>query len=166
MAVNTEDPYAPESNDIDPQETSEWVESLDAVVDERGAARGREIMTSLLARSRQLHLNVPQVPTTDYVNTIASEDEPEFPGDEELERNYRRWLRWNAAVTVHRAQAPGIGVGGHISTYGSAASLYEVGFNHFFRGQDHPGGGDQIFIQGHASPGVYSRAFLEGRLSE
>ena len=166
MAVNTEDPYAPESNDIDPQETSEWVESLDAVVDERGAARGREIMTSLLARSRQLHLNVPQVPTTDYVNTIASEDEPEFPGDEELERNYRRWLRWNAAVTVHRAQAPGIGVGGHISTYGSAAALYEVGFNHFFRGQDHPGGGDQIFIQGHASPGVYSRAFLEGRLSE
>ena len=166
MAVNTEDPYAPESNDIDPQETSEWVESLDAVLDERGAARGREIMTSLLARSRQLHLNVPQVPTTDYVNTIASEDEPAFPGDEELERNYRRWLRWNAAVTVHRAQAPGIGVGGHISTYGSAASLYEVGFNHFFRGQDHPGGGDQIFIQGHASPGIYARAFLEGRLSE
>ncbi len=166
MAVNTEDPYAPESNDVDPGETAEWVDSLDAVVDERGAARGREIMTSLLARSRQLHLNVPQVPTTDYVNTIASADEPEFPGDEELERNYRRWLRWNSAVTVHRAQRPGIGVGGHISTYGSAASLYEVGFNHFFRGQDHPGGGDQIFIQGHASPGIYARAFLEGRLSE
>ena len=166
MAVNTEDPYAPESNDVDPGETAEWVESLDAVVDERGAARGREIMTSLLARSRQLHLNVPQVPTTDYVNTIASDDEPSFPGDEELERNYRRWIRWNAAVTVHRAQRPGIGVGGHISTYGSAASLYEVGFNHFFRGQDHPGGGDQIFIQGHASPGIYARAFLEGRLNE
>ena len=166
MAVNTEDPYAPESDDIDPDETAEWVESLDAVVDERGARRGREIMTNLLARSRQLHLNVPQVPTTDYVNTIASSDEPEFPGNEELERSYRRWIRWNAAVTVHRAQRPGIGVGGHISTYASAASLYEVGFNHFFRGQDHPGGGDQIFIQGHASPGIYARAFLEGRLSE
>ncbi len=166
MAVNTEDPYAPDSDDIDPSETAEWIESLDAVVDERGAARGREIMTSLLARSRQKHLNVPQVPTTDYVNTIASSDEPEFPGKEELERSYRRWIRWNAAVTVHRAQAPGIGVGGHISTYASAASLYEIGFNHFFRGQDHPGGGDQIFIQGHASPGIYARAFLEGRLSE
>ncbi len=166
MAVNTEDPYAPESDDIDPAETAEWVESLDAVVDERGAARGREIMTSLLARSRQRRLNVPQVPTTDYVNTIASDDEPAFPGNEELERSYRRWIRWNAAVTVHRAQRPGIGVGGHISTYASAASLYEVGFNHFFRGQDHPSGGDQIFIQGHASPGIYARAFLEGRLGE
>ena len=101
MAVNTEDPYAPESDDIDPSETAEWVESLDAVVEANGAARGREIMTSLLARSRQLHLNVPQVPTTDYVNTIASDDEPAFPGNEELERSYRRWIRWNAAVTVH-----------------------------------------------------------------
>ncbi|WP_025132885.1 pyruvate dehydrogenase (acetyl-transferring), homodimeric type [Leucobacter sp. PH1c] len=165
MAVNTQDPYAPDSDDLDPQETAEWRESLDAVVDERGAGRGREIMTSLLDRSRQLHLNVPQVPTTDYVNTIASEDEPDFPGNEELERRYRSWIRWNAAMTVHRAQAPGIGVGGHISTYASAASLYEVGFNHFFRGQDHPGGGDQIFVQGHASPGMYSRAFLEGRLT-
>ncbi|TDP90151.1 pyruvate dehydrogenase E1 component [Leucobacter luti] len=165
MAVNTQDPYAPDSDDMDPQETAEWRESLDAVVEERGAGRGREIMTSMLARSRQLHLNVPQVPTTDYVNTIASDDEPSFPGNEELERRYRSWIRWNAAMTVHRAQAPGIGVGGHISTYASAASLYEVGFNHFFRGQDHPGGGDQIFVQGHASPGMYSRAFLEGRLT-
>ena len=165
MAVNTQDPYAPDNHDQDPQETTEWRESLDAVVEERGAGRGREIMTSLLDRSRQLHLNVPQVPTTDYVNTIASDDEPDFAGNEELERKYRSWIRWNAAMTVHRAQAPGIGVGGHISTYASAASLYEVGFNHFFRGQDHPGGGDQIFVQGHASPGMYARAFLEGRLT-
>ena len=166
MAVNTEDPYAPDQADVDPGETAEWVESLDQVVDASGAARGREIMTSLLAHSRKRHLAVPQVPTTDYINTIASADEPDFPGDEELERSYRRWIRWNAAVTVHRAQRPGIGVGGHISTYASAASLYEVGFNHFFRGQDHPGGGDQVFVQGHASPGVYARAFLEGRLTE
>ena len=106
------------------------------------------------------------VPTTDYINTIAPENEPAFPGNEELERRYRAWIRWNAAITVHRAQRPGIGVGGHISTYASSAALYEVGHNHFFRGPDHPGGGDQIFYQGHASPGMYARAFLEGRLSE
>ena len=165
MAVNTQDPYAPDQDDMDPAETAEWRESLDSLVEDRGPGRGREIMTSLLERSRELHLSVPMVPTTDYVNTIASENEFEFPGDEELERKYRSWIRWNAAMTVHRAQRPGIGVGGHISTYASAASLYEVGFNHFFRGQDHPGGGDQIFVQGHASPGMYARAFLEGRLS-
>jgi pyruvate dehydrogenase E1 component len=106
------------------------------------------------------------VQTTDYINTIATTDEPTFPGDEAIERTYRAWMRWNAAVLVHRAQRPGVSVGGHISTYASSASLYEVGFNHFFKGQDHTSGGDQIFIQGHASPGPYARAFLEGRLSE
>jgi pyruvate dehydrogenase E1 component len=152
--------------DSDPEETSEWNESLDALVEERGRGRGRDVMLSLLKRSKELHLGVPMVPTTDYINTIAPENEPDFPGDEDVERRYRAWIRWNAAILVHRAQRPGIGVGGHISTYASSASLYEVGFNHFFRGQDHPGGGDQIFIQGHASPGPYARAFLEGRLSE
>ncbi|HCM49478.1 MAG TPA: pyruvate dehydrogenase (acetyl-transferring), homodimeric type, partial [Microbacterium sp.] len=132
----------------------------------KGQGRGREIMLSLLQTSHELQLNVPQVPTTDYINTISPDAEPEFPGDEELERRYRRWIRWNAAITVHRAQRPGISVGGHISTYASSASLYEVGFNHFFRGPDHPSGGDQIFIQGHASPGTYARSFLEGRLTE
>jgi pyruvate dehydrogenase E1 component len=151
---------------MDPQETAEWTESLDSVVEARGHERGREVMLSLLRRSKELHLGVPMVPTTDYLNTIAPENEPVFPGDEAIEREYRSWLRWNAAILVHRAQRPGIGVGGHISTYASSASLYEVGFNHFFRGQDHPGGGDQIFIQGHASPGPYARAFLEGRLNE
>jgi pyruvate dehydrogenase E1 component len=106
------------------------------------------------------------VQSTDYINTIATTDEPIFPGDEAIERTYRAWMRWNAAVLVHRAQRPGVSVGGHISTYASSASLYEVGFNHFFKGQDHVSGGDQIFIQGHASPGPYARAFLEGRLSE
>ncbi|GAA4374773.1 pyruvate dehydrogenase (acetyl-transferring), homodimeric type [Agromyces bauzanensis] len=165
MTVNDQDPYSVEAMDSDPEETSEWAESLDALVTEKGHQRGREIMLSLLKRSKELHLGVPMVPTTDYLNTIAAENEPEFPGDEEIERRYRAWIRWNAAVTVHRAQRPGIAVGGHISTYASSASLYEVGFNHFFRGHDHPGGGDQIFIQGHASPGTYARAFLEGRLS-
>jgi pyruvate dehydrogenase E1 component len=151
--------------DSDPEETAEWQESLDAIVASEGRGRAREIMLSLLKRSKDLQLNVPMVPTTDYINTIAPENEPDFPGDEALERRYRAWIRWNAAVLVHRAQRPGIAVGGHISTYASSAALYEVGFNHFFRGQDHPGGGDQIFIQGHASPGIYARAFLEGRLS-
>ena len=165
MAVNDQDPYSFNQMDSDPTETNEWRESLDSVVAQSGHQRGREIMLSLLKRSKELHLGVPMVPTTDYLNTIAPENEPEFPGDEEIERRYRAWIRWNAAITVHRAQRPGIGVGGHISTYASSAALYEVGHNHFFRGQDHPGGGDQIFYQGHASPGMYARAFLEGRLS-
>ncbi|WP_022899531.1 pyruvate dehydrogenase (acetyl-transferring), homodimeric type [Humibacter albus] len=165
MTVNDQDPYSMNDIDSDPEETAEWRESLDALVAAEGSQRGREIMLSLLKRSKQLRLGVPMVPTTDYVNTIAPEDEPDFPGDEEIERRYRRWIRWNAAILVHRAQRPGIAVGGHISTYASSAALYEVGFNHFFRGQNHPGGGDQIFIQGHASPGPYARAFLEGRLS-
>ncbi len=166
MTVNDQDPYSVNNLDSDPEETAEWSESLDALAAAEGRGRAREIMLSLLKRSKELHLGVPMVPTTDYLNTIAPENEAEFPGDEDIERRYRAWIRWNAAVLVHRAQRPGIGVGGHISTYASSASLYEVGFNHFFRGQDHPGGGDQIFIQGHGSPGIYARAFLEGRLSE
>lgn len=165
MAVNDQDPYSFNEMDSDPTETTEWRESLDSVVAQSGHQRAREIMLSLLKRSKELHLGVPMVPTTDYLNTIATENEPDFPGDEEIERRYRAWIRWNAAITVHRAQRPGIAVGGHISTYASSAALYEVGHNHFFRGADHPGGGDQIFYQGHASPGMYARAFLEGRLS-
>ncbi|TAM70051.1 MAG: pyruvate dehydrogenase (acetyl-transferring), homodimeric type [Microbacteriaceae bacterium] len=165
MTVNDQDPYSVNYIDTDPEETAEWQESLDAVVAAEGRGRAREIMLSLLKRSKELQLNVPMVPTTDYINTISPENEPDFPGDEALERRYRAWIRWNAAIQVHRAQRPGIAVGGHISTYASSAALYEVGFNHFFRGQDHPGGGDQIFVQGHASPGIYARAFLEGRLS-
>ena len=165
MAVNDQDPYSFNEMDSDPTETTEWRESLDAVVAQSGHQRAREIMLSLLKRSKELHLGVPMVPTTDYLNTIAPENEPDFPGDEDIERRYRAWIRWNAAITVHRAQRPGIAVGGHISTYASSAALYEVGHNHFFRGADHPGGGDQIFYQGHASPGMYARAYLEGRLS-
>jgi len=166
VTVHHQDPYSQDAKDSDPDETREWQESLQQLVDAKGRGRGREIMLSLLQSSRDLQLGVPMVPTTDYINTIAPENEPEFPGDEDLERRYRAWIRWNAAITVHRAQRPGIGVGGHISTYASSAALYEVGFNHFFRGPDHPSGGDQIFFQGHASPGMYARAFLEGRLSE
>ncbi len=152
--------------DVDPDETQEWLDSLDGAVDQGGRTRARYLMLRLLERARERQVGVPSLTATDYVNTISPEAEPWFPGDEEVERRYRAFLRWNAAIMVHRAQRPDIGVGGHISTYASAATLYEVGFNHFFRGKDHPGGGDQIFFQGHASPGVYARAYLEGRLSQ
>jgi pyruvate dehydrogenase E1 component len=152
--------------DTDPEETQEWLESLDGVIESAGRTRARYVMLKLLERAREMQVGVPSLTATDYINTISPEQEPWFPGDEDVEREYRRWIRWNAAIMVHRAQRPGIGVGGHISTYASAATLYEVGMNHFFRGPDHPGGGDQVFFQGHASPGMYARAFLEGRLTE
>jgi len=152
--------------DIDSEETAEWLESLDMMIDGDGRNRARYIMLRLLERARDQHLGLPSLTATDYVNTIPAEQEPWYPGDVDLERKFRRLLRWNAAIMVHRAQRPGVGVGGHISSYASSATLYEVGFNHFFRGKDHPGGGDQVFFQGHASPGMYARAFLEGRLDE
>src|SRR3954454_5795513 len=152
--------------DIDPEETNEWVESLDGVIDERGAKRARYVMLRLLERARERQVGVPPLTSTDYINTISPEQEPWFPGDEFVERRIRAYIRWNAAMLVHRAQRPEIGVGGHISTYASSASLYEVGMNHFFRGKEHAGGGDHIFFQGHASPGMYARAYLEGRLTE
>jgi pyruvate dehydrogenase E1 component len=170
----------PGSRDSDPEETAEWVDSFDAALaaggrerasyllrrlEERAAARGIDVGAGARAAGTPSSDDTAWL-TTDYVNTIAPADEPEFPGDEEIERRYRRWIRWNAAVMVHRAQAPDISVGGHISTFASSATLYEVGFNHFFRGRDHDGGGDHVFIQGHASPGIYARAFLEGRITE
>ncbi|MEO5306287.1 pyruvate dehydrogenase (acetyl-transferring), homodimeric type [Corynebacterium sp. c8Ua_99] len=152
--------------DADPEETKEWLESLDGLLEEAGPERARFLMLRLLERATAKRVALPPLTSTDLVNTIPTEMEPEFPGDEDIERRYRKWIRWNAAIMVHRAQRPGIGVGGHISTYAGAAPLYEVGFNHFFRGKDHPGGGDHVFFQGHASPGMYARAFLEGRLTE
>ncbi|MBD3780668.1 MAG: pyruvate dehydrogenase (acetyl-transferring), homodimeric type [Micrococcales bacterium] len=152
--------------DVDPEETSEWVESIDGLIDDKGGPRARYVLLSMLKRARERNVAIPADLNTPYVNTIGVHEEPYFPGDEVLERKFRSWNRWNAAVMVTRAQRPGVAVGGHISSYASVATLYEVGLNHFFRGKDHPGGGDQVYFQGHASPGVYSRAFLEGRLTE
>ena len=152
--------------DIDPDETLDWLQSFDAMVDERGRERARYVMLRLLERARQSNVGVPALRSTDYINTIPPEREPWFPGDEETERRIRAFIRWNPAVMVSSANRKGLEVGGHIATYQSSASLYEVGFNHFFRGKDHPGGGDQVYIQGHASPGMYARAYLEGRLTE
>ena len=152
--------------DSDPEETQEWIESFDGVVGGRGHARARHVLLRLMERARELRIDLPSRLVTDHVNTIGAESEPWFPGDEDVERRLQAVIGWNAAVLVHRAQRRDVSVGGHISTYASAATLYEVGFNHFFRGKDHPGGGDQVFVQGHASPGIYARAYLEGRLTE
>ncbi len=152
--------------DINPEETREWLESLDTVTKTQGRSRARYVMLRLLERARELQVGVPGLRSTDFINTIPPEHEPWFPGDEHVERRIRAYIRWNAAIMVSRANRPEISVGGHIATYASAASLYEVGFNHFFRGKDHGESGDQVFIQGHASPGIYARAYLEGRLPE
>ena len=151
--------------DIDPDETQDWIESFDAMVSERGRERARYVMLRLLERAREQQVGVPALRSTDYINTIPPEREPWFPGDEDMERKIRRLIRWNAAVMVSSANRKGLEVGGHIATYQSAASLYEVGYNHFFRGKNHPGGGDQVYIQGHAAPGIYARAYLMERLT-
>lgn len=134
--------------DFDPEETQEWLASLDAAVDERGRERARYLMLRLIERARERRVAVPEMRSTDYVNTIPTANEPFFPGNEEIERKILNATRWNAAVMVSRAQRPGIGVGGHIATFASSASLYDVGFNHFFRGKDDGRGGDQVFFQG------------------
>jgi len=151
--------------DIDPEETSEWLASFDQLVEQEGESRARFLVYKLLKRARQLHVGLPPLTQTRYINTISPEQEPFFPGDESVELRIRRIIRWNAMAMVLRANNQFSGIGGHLATYASAASLYEVGFNHFFRGKD-DGPGDQIFYQGHAAPGIYARAFLEGRLTE
>ncbi len=160
------DEFKQQLPDIDPAETEDWVDSLDRVIDQEGEARARFLLFKLLKRARQRHVGLPPLTQTRYINTISPEHEPTFPGDEALERRIRRLIRWNAVAMVLRANNRFPGIGGHLATYASAASLYEVGFNWFFRGKDHPGGGDQIFYQGHAAPGMYARAFLEGRFTE
>ncbi len=150
----------------DPEEIAEWVESFDQMVAFGGRSQASAVLQALARRAAVAGVPAETSITTDYINTIGVEDEPPFAGDEDMERRFRRLVRWNAAVLVHRAQRPEIGVGGHISTYAGASTLYEVGLNHFFRGPDHPGGGDQVFFQGHAAPGMYARAYLEGRLGE
>ena len=161
--INGQPNYVP---DIDAEETSEWLESIDDLIQTGGPKRARYILMSMEEHARRKGVETPPNLTTPYVNTIPVEEEPLYPGDETLERQFRRWVRWNAAVMVTRQQRPGLAVGGHISSFAALATLYEVGFNHFFRGKDHPGGGDQVFFQGHSSPGNYARAFLEGRLTE
>jgi pyruvate dehydrogenase E1 component len=152
--------------DSDSVETSEWMESLEEIVERSGQKRAQFLLYRLLKRARQMNVGLPQTVQSRYINTISPEQEAAFPGDEAMERRIRRLIRWNAVAMVVRANRAHEGIGGHLSTYASAASLIEVGFNHFFRGPDHAGGGDHVYFQGHAAPGIYARAFLEGRLTE
>ncbi|MGH9294853.1 MAG: pyruvate dehydrogenase (acetyl-transferring), homodimeric type, partial [Acidimicrobiales bacterium] len=160
------DGYSHQVPDIDPLETSEWLDSFDAVVERHGKGRARFVLMKLLERARAQQIGFPATVSTPYVNTIPADEEPWFPGDEHLERRIRAYIRWNAAVMVTRANSKENGIGGHLSTYAASASLYEVGFNHFFRGKANGQPGDQVFFQGHASPGIYARAYVEGRLDE
>jgi pyruvate dehydrogenase E1 component len=152
--------------DTDPSETQEWIDSFDAIVDSAGKNRARFLLMKLLERARESMVGFPATVSTPYINTIPRDDEPWFPGDEHIERRIRAFIRWNAAVMVTRANARSEGIGGHLSTFASSASLYEVGFNHFFKGKDDGQFGDQVYFQGHAAPGVYARAYLEGRMTE
>src|SRR6476469_8209636 len=152
--------------DRDPAETDDWVDSLDSIAQNEGADRAQFILYRTLKRARQLNLGLPPLTQTRYINTISPEQEPDYPGDEALELRIRRMIRWNAVAMVLRGNTRAPGIGGHLATYASAATLYEVGFNHFFRGKDADGMGDHVFFQGHAAPGIYARAFLEGRLNE
>ncbi|MBA2253581.1 MAG: pyruvate dehydrogenase (acetyl-transferring), homodimeric type, partial [Chloroflexi bacterium] len=160
------DTFKQQLPDRDPSETEDWTDSLESIVESEGKDRAQFILYRLLKRARQLQIGLPQLTQTRYINTISPEQEPEFPGDEAIELRIRRMVRWNAVAMVLRANSKSPGIGGHLATYASAASLYEVGFNHFFRGKDAPGMGDQVYFQGHAAPGIYARAFLEGRLNE
>ncbi|MXZ77172.1 MAG: pyruvate dehydrogenase (acetyl-transferring), homodimeric type, partial [Acidimicrobiia bacterium] len=162
MAVN----FSHQLPDTDPDETREWLDSLDAVVSASGGQRGRYLLRRLLDRADELGVGLSGTVQTPYVNTIPTADQPFFPGDENIERRIRAFIRWNAAVMVVKANKRADGIGGHLSTFASSAALYEVGFNHFFRGKEDGLPGDAVYIQGHAAPGIYARAYLEGRLTE
>jgi pyruvate dehydrogenase E1 component len=150
---------------MDEFEVAEWLESLDSVLAASGEDVAREILERLRAHAKVSGINLPFTANTPYTNTVPARLQPEFPGDQEIERRIKSLIRWNAAAMVVRANRVEHNIGGHISTFASAATLYEVGFNHFFRARSESFEGDTIYFQGHAAPGIYSRAFLEGRLS-
>src|SRR5216683_2520548 len=154
------------NQDPDNEETREWLDSLGGVLVSQGPERVRFLLNQLRGKAQRNGVDVTAPLTTPYINTIPTERQPKFPGNRDIERRIKSLARWNAMAMVVRANKKEDGIGGHISTYASAATLLEVGFNHFFRGPEAPGGGDQVYFQGHASPGIYARAFLEGRLTE
>jgi pyruvate dehydrogenase E1 component len=154
------------ANDSDPLETAEWLASLRSVLENEGPERVSFLLAELSEAAFREGVELPFTATTPYINTIPADKQPPYPGNRELERRIKSIIRWNAMAMVTRANRAHDGIGGHISTFASAATLYEVAFNHFFRGKGDDYSGDQIYFQGHASPGMYARAFLEGRLSE
>ena len=166
MAITDLERQEPPDPEAERREVQEWLESLDYVIKSGGPERVRRLLRQLQRRAAEFGISLPYTANTPYLNTIPRHAQPRFPGNREIERRVKSILRWNAMAMVVRANRNESGIGGHISTYASAANLYEVGFNHFFRGKDHPSGGDMVFFQGHASPGIYARAFLEGRFNE
>jgi pyruvate dehydrogenase E1 component len=152
--------------EIEEVETREWLYSLDYVLENGGPGRVKELLQQLQIRAHKAGVHIPFSANTPYINTIPREQQPPFPGNREIERRIKSLIRWNAMAMVVNANKVEEGIGGHISTYASAATLYEIGFNHFFKGKGENYGGDQIYFQGHASPGIYARAFLEGRISK
>ena len=154
------------TNDIDGEETREWLESLQAVIEREGPERAHYLIEQMVDFTRRSGGYLPYKATTAYINTIPAHLGKKHPGDAQLERRIKSLIRWNAMATVVRAGKRGGELGGHIASFASAATLYDIGFNHFFRGPEHPGGGDLVFIQGHSSPGIYARSFLEGRITE
>ena len=153
-------------NDPDPTETREWVESIKSVIDVQGPERAHQLLEGMVELTRRAGAHLPFAPTTDYINTIPTRLEPKFPGDAQMEWRIRSMIRWNAMAMVVRANRKPGDLGGHIASFASSATLYDVGFNHFWRApsENHPG--DLLYIQGHSSPGIYARAFLEGRINE
>ena len=152
--------------DTDPQETQEWIESINNALEEHGFERTQFLLEKLVKYAQSKGARLPFNTNTPFLNTILPIDEPKYPGDRKTERRIKSIIRWNAMAMVVRANTETPGIGGHISTYASSATLYEVAYNHFFKGLDHPSGGDLIFYQGHGSPGHYARSFLEGRLTK
>ncbi|MFP4244648.1 MAG: pyruvate dehydrogenase (acetyl-transferring), homodimeric type, partial [Ectothiorhodospira sp.] len=152
--------------DLDAQETQEWLDALEAVIQVDGPERAHYLLERLVDQARRSGAFLPYSPHTAYVNTIPPHLEPEYPGNSELEHRIRAYIRWNALMMVVKANRISTELGGHIASFASAATLYDVGFNHFWRAPTHEHGGDLIFIQGHSAPGIYARSFLEGRFSE
>ena len=159
-------PKAELQEDLNPQETSEWLEALDQIIDEAGPDRAQYLLKAVQQRAAYHGASTQPELNTPYVNTLPVERDLPYPGDLEIERRIKAYIRWNALAMVVRANKYDPGIGGHIATYASSASLVEVGYNHFFRGSIGDQPGDLIYFQGHASPGMYSRAFLEGRLTK
>ena len=153
-------------NDVDPIETNDWLAAIDSLIREEGIERAQFIIDQVMQQARAGGVSLPSGITTDYVNTIPVSEQPAYPGNLEIERRIRSYVRWNAVMMVLRGQKKDLDLGGHLSTFQSAATMYEVGFNHFFKAATEKNGGDLVFFQGHAAPGMYARAFLEGRLTE
>jgi len=167
LPEDSNEPYVKHTTDADPIETEEWIDSLEYVINSRGRDRAKFLLSVLEARAKADGVSLPTKSNTPYINTIHVNDQPPYPGNREIERRIKSIIRWNAMAMVHRNNKKHAGLGGHISTYASSATLYEVAFNHVFRGRGESGyDGDQIYFQGHGSPGIYARSFLEGRFDE